>query len=231
MAHLTPGHTKGCTTWTHEGAGRRARRYNVVIVGSPNVNTGYKLVNNAAYPQIADDYARTFRVLKSLHCDIFLGAHGDYYGMERSSRGSRRAARMCSSIPKGIKAYIAGSGEGRTWRPPCQRSRRSDAQSACTRRRFSLIILSFHVLHHRQLLLVPILELYSRSLEWRWIRRSQVLQNQPTRKSGFFILRGGNNNDYLDAATCHARQEIDHVCERIREFGIRSTRSKARSAW
>ena len=80
-AHLTPGHTKGCTTWTMT-AQEGGKSYDVVIVGSPNVNAGYKLVGNAKYPGIAEDFARTFRVLKSLHCDIFLGAHGDYYGME-----------------------------------------------------------------------------------------------------------------------------------------------------
>jgi metallo-beta-lactamase class B len=79
-AHLTPGHTRGCTTWalpiTESG-----KTYNVVIIGSPNVNPGYKLVNNPDYPRIADDYAKTFKVLKSLPCDIFLGAHGAYYNM------------------------------------------------------------------------------------------------------------------------------------------------------
>ena len=54
----------------------------MVIIGSPNVNAGYKLVNNAAYPKIAQDYERTWRVLKSLPCDIFLGAHGDYFGLQ-----------------------------------------------------------------------------------------------------------------------------------------------------
>jgi metallo-beta-lactamase class B len=82
VAHLTPGHTKGCTTWTMKiTAGGRI--YNVVIVGSPNVNPGYKLVGNAAYRQIAEDYERMFRVLKSLPCDIFLGAHGGYFGLEQ----------------------------------------------------------------------------------------------------------------------------------------------------
>jgi metallo-beta-lactamase class B len=51
-AHLTPGHTKGCTTWTMK-VREAGQSYDVVIVGSPNVNEGYKLVNNAAYPQIA----------------------------------------------------------------------------------------------------------------------------------------------------------------------------------
>src|SRR5258705_13424990 len=48
VAHLTPGHTKGCTTWTMkvEEAGKT---YDVVIIGSPNVNPGYKLVGNSSY--------------------------------------------------------------------------------------------------------------------------------------------------------------------------------------
>ncbi|MBV8550128.1 MAG: subclass B3 metallo-beta-lactamase [Acidobacteriaceae bacterium] len=61
-AHLTPGHTKGCTTWTME-VKENGQLYHVVIVGSPNVNPGYKLVGNAQYPQIAADYERTFRIL------------------------------------------------------------------------------------------------------------------------------------------------------------------------
>jgi metallo-beta-lactamase class B len=81
VAHLTPGHTKGTTTWTLK-VSEGGKRYDVVIVGSPNVNPGYKLVNNPQYPQIAEDYERTFKVLTSLPCDIFLGAHGSYYGME-----------------------------------------------------------------------------------------------------------------------------------------------------
>lgn len=81
VAHLTPGHTKGCTTWTMKVTDA-GKTYDAVIVGSPWVNPGYKLVNNAAYPHIAEDYERMFRVLKSLPCDIFLGAHGSYFGME-----------------------------------------------------------------------------------------------------------------------------------------------------
>jgi metallo-beta-lactamase class B len=81
VAHRTPGHTRGCTTWTlrvEEGG----KAYDVVIVGSPNVNPGYRLVNNPSYPEIASDYASTFRVLKSLPCDIFLGAHGSYFDLQ-----------------------------------------------------------------------------------------------------------------------------------------------------
>jgi metallo-beta-lactamase class B len=91
IARRTPGHTRGCTTWTWRAA-EGGKTYDVVVIGSPNVNPGFRLVNNADYPQIAEDFAQTFAVLKSLPCDVFLGAHGDYYGMlakhERLGTGS-----------------------------------------------------------------------------------------------------------------------------------------------
>lgn len=99
-AHLTPGHTKGCTTWTW----KTKEKYNVVVIGSPNVNSGYKLVNNPRYPQIAEDYERTFRVLKSLSCNIFLGAHGDYYGMAAKVK---KGGPNQFLDPEGYRAYVA----------------------------------------------------------------------------------------------------------------------------
>ncbi len=105
VAHKTAGHTKGCTTWTLKVADG-GKTYNVVIVGSPNVNTGFKLVNNAAYPQIASDYETGFRVLKSLPCDIFLGAHGDYYGM--TAKYAKLPAGGNPFVdPAGYRAYVA----------------------------------------------------------------------------------------------------------------------------
>jgi metallo-beta-lactamase class B len=104
-ARLTPGHTKGCTTWTMK-ARDQGKAYDVVIVGSPNVNAGYKLVNNSLYPQIAEDYARTFRVLKSLPCDVFLGAHGNYYGMEEKFAKMSQGAANPFIDPEGYKRYV-----------------------------------------------------------------------------------------------------------------------------
>lgn len=106
VAHLTPGHTKGCTTWTMKVT-EAGKTYNVVIVGSPNVNKGYKLVNNAAYPQIAEDYERMWRVLKSLPCDIFLGAHGEYFGMEEKYPHMKELGVNAFVDPDGYKKYIA----------------------------------------------------------------------------------------------------------------------------
>ncbi len=64
VAHLILGHTKGCTTWTMK-VNEGGKSYGVVIVGSPNVNPGYKLVGNAPYPQITQDYERV-RSLKHI---------------------------------------------------------------------------------------------------------------------------------------------------------------------
>jgi metallo-beta-lactamase class B len=105
-AHLTPGHTKGCTTWTLKANGN-GKTYDVVIVGSPNVNPGYKLVDNLKYPQIATDYERTFRVLRSLPCDIFLGAHGDYYGMPGKFAKMKAGNRNAFVDPDGYKNYVS----------------------------------------------------------------------------------------------------------------------------
>src|ERR1700730_2972570 len=106
VAHLTPGHTKGTTTWTTKVA-EAGKTYNVVIVGSPNVNAGYKLVNNSLYSQIASDYERMFRVLKSLPCDVFLGAHGNYYGMEAKFAQMKEGGPNPFIDPDGYKGYVA----------------------------------------------------------------------------------------------------------------------------
>ena len=106
VAHLTPGHTKGCTTWTMQVT-EGDKRYNVVILGSPNVNPGYKLVNNTAYPQIGEDYERMWRVLKSLPCDIFLGAHGSYFGLEEKYPLMKEGGVIPFLDPDGYKKYVA----------------------------------------------------------------------------------------------------------------------------
>jgi metallo-beta-lactamase class B len=108
VAHKTAGHTKGCTTWTMKVRDDKSgKTYNVVIVGSPNVNPGYKLVNNAEYPQIAQDYEHEFEVLKSLQCDVFLGAHGAYYDLAAKYPKLNTGSENPFIDPAGYKAYIA----------------------------------------------------------------------------------------------------------------------------
>jgi metallo-beta-lactamase class B len=106
VAHLTPGHTKGCTTWTMK-VSEGGKSYDVVIVGGPNVNPGYKLVSNPVYPQIARDYERMFRVLIALPCDIFLGAHGGYYGMEAKFARTKAGGSNAFIDPEGYQSFVA----------------------------------------------------------------------------------------------------------------------------
>jgi metallo-beta-lactamase class B len=105
-AHLTPGHTKGCTTWTMKVADG-GRTYDVVIVGSPNVNPGYRLKGDPKYPNMAADYARGFATLKSLHCDIFLGAHGGYFDLEEKYARMKKGGSNPFIDPAGYQAYVA----------------------------------------------------------------------------------------------------------------------------
>jgi len=85
----------------------RGKSLNVVIIGSPNVNPGYQLVANQDYPEITADYAKTFRLLKSLPCDIFLGAHGNYYGMEAKYARLQKDPNTKPFVdPEGYQAYV-----------------------------------------------------------------------------------------------------------------------------
>ena len=105
VAHLTPGHTKGCTTWTLK-AQDMGKTYNVVILGSIGVNPGYILVNNKDYPQIADDYVRGFKVLRALPCDVFLGSHSRFYGMPEKYAKLKDGGPNPFIDPSGYRAHL-----------------------------------------------------------------------------------------------------------------------------
>jgi metallo-beta-lactamase class B len=105
-ARLTPGHTKGSTTWTMK-AHEEGKQYDVVF--STSVSTpGYTLVNNANYPQIVDDYRRTFQILKSLPCDVFLGPHAEFFSMKEKMARMAQGAKPNPFIdPAGYREYVA----------------------------------------------------------------------------------------------------------------------------
>jgi metallo-beta-lactamase class B len=101
VANLTPGHTRGCTTWTTKVDG-----LNAVIIGSPNVNPGYILVVNKDYPTIATDYEKTFRFLKAQPVDLFLGAHGGYYDMNDKHARLGTSSTNPFIDPEGYHRYV-----------------------------------------------------------------------------------------------------------------------------
>jgi metallo-beta-lactamase class B len=82
-AHITPGHTKGCTTWTMP-VSDRGKRYQVVFYCGTSVVD--KLVNNAGYPNIVSDYERSFGELRKLPCDVFLAPHAGFFQLEEKRK-------------------------------------------------------------------------------------------------------------------------------------------------
>jgi metallo-beta-lactamase class B len=80
VARLTPGHTRGCTTWT-TSVQEDGRERSVVIIGSMGSNPGFQFVNNKENPGIVDEYKQGFRVLRSLMPDVPLGSHPAMYDM------------------------------------------------------------------------------------------------------------------------------------------------------
>jgi metallo-beta-lactamase class B len=106
-AHLTPGHTPGGTTWTMT-VRERNRPYHLVFVGSSSVPPQYKLVGNDRYPNAVDDYRKAFAVLKSLPCDVFLGAHGDFFDLAgKAARLAKRERPNPFIDPAGYKKFVA----------------------------------------------------------------------------------------------------------------------------
>jgi metallo-beta-lactamase class B len=106
VAHLTPGHTKGCTTWstTVEEGGQR---YNAVFVCGMRLNDDVPLIGNQKYPNIADDYKKGFETLRSLPCDVFLSSHERYARVVEKMKQSTNGAGPKAFIdPQGYRSYI-----------------------------------------------------------------------------------------------------------------------------
>lgn len=107
VAHITAGHTRGCTTWTttlHE----KRRPLQVVLLCSPSVPSDYRLVDNPRYPDAIADYRAQFRFLHSLTPDIYLGSHGGFFDLEEKSQALRAGAKQNPFIdPEGYKRLIA----------------------------------------------------------------------------------------------------------------------------
>jgi metallo-beta-lactamase class B len=67
---------------------------------------GYRLVGNAAYPDIVGDFERSFATWRSLPCQLFLGAHGVYFGLEAKRAAMRARAPNPFVDPQGCRAFL-----------------------------------------------------------------------------------------------------------------------------
>ena len=92
IAIATPGHTRGCTTFT-TSVEEDGRPLLVVFPGSTSVNPGTRLVKHESYPGIKADYEQTFATLSALEPDVFLGAHTGFFDLagkrERLLKGEK----------------------------------------------------------------------------------------------------------------------------------------------
>jgi metallo-beta-lactamase class B len=105
--HFTPGHTKGCTTWTMTVRDHGELRH--VVFACSLSTPDYQVVNNPKYPNIQKDLATSFATMRALPCDIFLAAHPWEFDLDR-----KRAALAANPTgaanpfvdPAGYRAYI-----------------------------------------------------------------------------------------------------------------------------
>lgn len=109
-AHKTAGHTRGCTTWTIQVQDHGQLR-NVVIVGGFSALDSYRLIDTpkqpASYPGILADFEHGFAVERKLPCDIFLGAHGMYFDMQKKLARLAQEGPSVWIDPQGYQQAIA----------------------------------------------------------------------------------------------------------------------------
>jgi metallo-beta-lactamase class B len=90
-AHVTAGHTPGCTSWSFP-VRHGERELLAVSICSLTLLPFMKLVEPESYPGIRSDFERSFSTLRSLPADIFLGSHGSFFDLDRK-RSERAAAK------------------------------------------------------------------------------------------------------------------------------------------
>lgn len=103
-AHITPGHTKGCTTWSMPVTDN-GRKYQVVFLCSLSV-AGNLLVDNPKYPNIVADYEASFAEMRSLPCDVFLGAHPEFFRLKEKYDKLRAGASNPFIDPGELRAFV-----------------------------------------------------------------------------------------------------------------------------
>lgn len=116
VARKTAGHTRGCTTWTlrsHVPGDPPGRIRDIVIVGGTGFWSEYRFVDARgrpeSYPGIARDFHDTFVILRGLHGEVFLGAHGSYFDLA-GKRGRYAALGPRVFVdPAGYREFVADS--------------------------------------------------------------------------------------------------------------------------
>lgn len=106
-AHVVPGHTEGNTAWTTTVA-EGGRTYTVLFAPSMSINPGVRMVGNPTWAGVGDAYAASFKRLKAMKCDIFLGPHANFFNLEGKRLRLEGAALNPFVDPEGYGRFLAG---------------------------------------------------------------------------------------------------------------------------
>lgn len=107
-AHLTPGHSKGCTTFSLV-AEDNGMKYNVAFFCGMRMNPDEALVGNPDYPNMPEDFAYAFAKLKALPVDIFLAGHGYWFNFETKIERMKQSPSPNPFIdPEGYRWIVDG---------------------------------------------------------------------------------------------------------------------------
>ena len=109
VAHLTPGHTEGTTTWTTT-ASDNGREYDIVIYGGLSASGADRapLIANDLYPEIATDFVNSFEYLRTLNCDVYLYPRAASIGLDEKLRKREEPGNRGNPFidPEGCQHYI-----------------------------------------------------------------------------------------------------------------------------
>jgi metallo-beta-lactamase class B len=106
IAHATPGHSPGCTSWeTKAKDGNQERSVLFFCSGTVALN---RLVGNPTHPGIVEDYRATYAKAKAMNPDVLLGPHPEVYGMEEKRAQMKDGAPNPFVKPGELATYVAG---------------------------------------------------------------------------------------------------------------------------
>lgn len=106
-AHITPGHTKGCTSWTMPVT-ENGQKHEVMFYCSTSV-PGYPLIDNKEYPNIVSDYRASFAKLRKMNADVFLAPHGNFFDLDAKKARMGGGKPNPFIDPKEFQAFVEQS--------------------------------------------------------------------------------------------------------------------------
>jgi metallo-beta-lactamase class B len=109
-ALLTPGHTKGSTTYVMNVVDG-GKTYTVAFPDGTSVNPGYSVARNPSYKGIEGDYRRTFRTLEALKPDVWLAPHNEFYGLDAKLKLAAKDGGKAWLDPEGYRKWVAAQKE------------------------------------------------------------------------------------------------------------------------